>query len=477
MLYRRARVPVRFLLPSVVLLALGLSALSAATTNVSVRDFFYNATNVVINAGDTVTWVNNGGNAHDVVEGLLTTPTGVPRLFDSPTFSSGGSFSWVFTNVGFHRYFCSPHISMFPQQTGTVTVLPPLPAQIGAYLSVPTNNARVTNAFSVQLVGNGAARSSKLARIEFFSGNTFLSSASTYPFTSFATNLPTGTNLLTAVAVDVDGLRGTSAPVTLIHTAVPRTNVIAMTASAFSPNNVTISAGSSVIWSNTQAIAHTATGDATSLEPLCGAGVNLVGASRCTNLFSTPGVYPFFCSIHPSMRGTVFVAQASSSPFVVLTRPAPGGTLATNAPIVLEANASDPDGIGRVQFFRAPNTLLGQVAEPPYTITASLPAGTSSFFARAIDGQGFGNLSPLVTATLINAGPLQLQGVTNLGGNLRFQLTTTPGLTYVTERSAALPSGFQPFQTNVAATSVILITDPLSGSPDAQFYYRAFIQQ
>lgn len=451
--------------------------LRAATTNVSIRDFFYTPTNVVITAGDTVNWVNNGANAHDTVEGLVTQPAGVPRLFDSPTFSSGGSFPWIFTNVGFHRYFCSPHIGMFPQQTGTVTVLPPLPAQIGASIMSPANGARFTNAFTVSIVGNGAARDSKLARIEFFAGSLFVGSDTNYPFTALATNLPVGTNFLTAVAVDVDGLRGTSAPVAIALFSIPSNLVVRIQSSAFIPQTITIGAGSSLVWSNVDALTHTVS-STNSLEPLCGPNVLLTGSVRCTNIFMTPGVYPYYCTIHPTMRGTVIVAQAASAPLVALTRPANGAVLATNGPITFEASASDPDGIGRVQFFRAPNTLLAQIASPPFTVFATgMPTGTHTFFARAIDGQGFGNISAPLSATLLNAAPLQLLNQTNVTNSLQFNLTTTPGLTYITERAGSLPAAFAPFRTNLAVSNTVRITDPIPPGTPTQKFYRAFIQQ
>lgn len=465
------------LLPRIAPALLLLPLLLQTAPGVQIREYYYAPTNLVIAAGDTVRWTNNGVQSHDVAEGPVTLPAGITRLFDSPLLGSGSTFAWTFTNVGFYPYYCTPHIAAFPQQTGTVTVLPPMPANVGAALLSPPDGRRFTNAFTVQLVGNGASRNTNITRLEFYANDTLAGSDTTYPYSIFATNLPAGPNQITVVAVDANGTRGTSAPVAIVLTNIITTNVITMSASAFSPISLAVSAGSTVIWSNTQAIAHTAVGT-NSLEPLCGAGQLLTTTVRCTNVFLTPGVFPYFCSIHPTMRGTVFVAQAASAPLVTLTRPANSATLTTNGPIVLEAAASDPQGLGRVQFFRAPNTLLGQRADPPWSITASgLPAGQATFFARAVDSDGNVNVSAPVTVNLINAVPLQLLGATNLGANLQFDLTTTPGLTYVTERTSSLPSGFNPFQTNAATGSFIRVTDPIPSGVVTQRFYRAYIQQ
>jgi plastocyanin len=59
---------------------------------------------------------------------------------------------------------------------------------------------------------------------------------------------------------------------------------------AFGPNSVTITAGGSVTWTNSDSAPHTATGD---------------GGS-----FDTPGTYTYFCAIHPDMTATVVVVAA-----------------------------------------------------------------------------------------------------------------------------------------------------------------------
>jgi plastocyanin len=71
---------------------------------------------------------------------------------------------------------------------------------------------------------------------------------------------------------------------------------------AFVPNPVNVSQGGVVSWSNTDATTHdmvsdTGLWDSGRIAP--GAGFNFT--------FATKGSYPYHCSIHPSMTGTIVV--------------------------------------------------------------------------------------------------------------------------------------------------------------------------
>jgi plastocyanin len=76
---------------------------------------------------------------------------------------------------------------------------------------------------------------------------------------------------------------------------------------AFQPDPLTVSAGTTVTWTNNGAVAHTVTGTgwgSSTLQP----------GSTYTYTFNTPGVYPYHCSIHPTlMNGTVTVTGAGAT--------------------------------------------------------------------------------------------------------------------------------------------------------------------
>jgi len=71
---------------------------------------------------------------------------------------------------------------------------------------------------------------------------------------------------------------------------------------AFSPPELTVKAGTAVEVKNTQGVSHTFTADDGSfdleLDPNGGGG---------THTFATAGSFPYHCTIHPSMKGTVTV--------------------------------------------------------------------------------------------------------------------------------------------------------------------------
>lgn len=73
---------------------------------------------------------------------------------------------------------------------------------------------------------------------------------------------------------------------------------------AYVPENLTISAGDTVRFTNFDSAPHTAT--ATSGDAALDTGrLNRGGVGELT--FDTPGTYPYFCIFHPSMTATITV--------------------------------------------------------------------------------------------------------------------------------------------------------------------------
>jgi plastocyanin len=83
----------------------------AASKTVSIGDNFFSPATVTIDAGDTVTWKNNGASAH--------TATANNGSFDTGQIPAGQSRSETFSTAGDVPYFCTLHAG----QTGTVKVL------------------------------------------------------------------------------------------------------------------------------------------------------------------------------------------------------------------------------------------------------------------------------------------------------------------------------------------------------------------
>jgi plastocyanin len=71
---------------------------------------------------------------------------------------------------------------------------------------------------------------------------------------------------------------------------------------AFNPNPIMVSVGSTVTWTNNDSISHTATSNTGAFDSgLIGAG----GSFSFT--FQSAGTFPYHCTIHPGMVGSVVV--------------------------------------------------------------------------------------------------------------------------------------------------------------------------
>lgn len=70
----------------------------------------------------------------------------------------------------------------------------------------------------------------------------------------------------------------------------------------FNPPMLTITAGTTVKWTNKDNSAHTVAGDDGSWR-----SSRLNRGSTFTFTFTQPGTYTYFCSLHPAMTGTIIV--------------------------------------------------------------------------------------------------------------------------------------------------------------------------
>lgn len=106
---------------------------SAAQITITITDNAFSPQNVTINAGDTVTWVNNGSVAH--------TATANNGSFDSGTIQPGQSFGAIFNAGGTYAYHCKFHSGM----TATLSVVTP-----GVQATPVVNTTTNSNAAQIQ---------------------------------------------------------------------------------------------------------------------------------------------------------------------------------------------------------------------------------------------------------------------------------------------------------------------------------------
>jgi plastocyanin len=87
-------------------------------------------------------------------------------------------------------------------------------------------------------------------------------------------------------------------------TPTPKTqpNTVTMSGMTFSPVSLTIAKGTTITWQNDDGVAHTSTSDT---------GVwdtgNIPAGSSKTTTFATAGTFPYHCTYHSMMTGTIVV--------------------------------------------------------------------------------------------------------------------------------------------------------------------------
>jgi plastocyanin len=79
------------------------------------------------------------------------------------------------------------------------------------------------------------------------------------------------------------------------------------TAQPFSPANFTVKAGTTVTWVNKDPVTHTVTSTSVPIGAILFDSGNLPYGNTFSVKLTVPGVYHYFCSIHPSMQGTIQV--------------------------------------------------------------------------------------------------------------------------------------------------------------------------
>ena len=79
---------------------------------------------------------------------------------------------------------------------------------------------------------------------------------------------------------------------------------------AFQPNPVYVNVGAKIIWTNDDTQIHTVTSGSVG-SPNSGqifdSGILSPGATF-TQTFLQPGIFPYYCTLHPQMVGTVIVS-------------------------------------------------------------------------------------------------------------------------------------------------------------------------
>jgi len=222
---------------------------------------------------------------------------------------------------------------------------------------------------------------------------------------------------------------------------------------AFTPNNVSINVNDSVTWTWVGS-PHTTTSD----TGLWDSGVFGTGHTF-TRTFTSAGSFPFHCTVHPFMIGTINVQSVNIPPKVAFTSPSNGSVFAAPASFTLSATASDSDGTVTNVAFLQGASLLGNVPTAPYSVSVrNLVGGNYTFSAVATDNAG-GKTTNVLTLSVVAAAPIRLSAPQRPSPtSFQFSYSATLGLSYVVQRSQDL-THWAALSTNTATASSVVFTD------------------
>lgn len=82
----------------------------------------------------------------------------------------------------------------------------------------------------------------------------------------------------------------------------PGTNEVWIQGSAFNPETITVTAGTTITWTNKDGIIHTVTGN----TGLFDSG-NIGNSGTYSLKFTSAGTFQYYCRVHPAMTGKVAV--------------------------------------------------------------------------------------------------------------------------------------------------------------------------
>lgn len=85
--------------------------------------------------------------------------------------------------------------------------------------------------------------------------------------------------------------------------AAHETHTVKITDFAFSPANLTIAAGDSVVFVNEDGAPHTATADNGGFDT-----GRLSRGQSATLTFNAAGTFSYFCAVHPHMKGSITIS-------------------------------------------------------------------------------------------------------------------------------------------------------------------------
>jgi len=165
-------------------------------------------------------------------------------------------------------------------------------------------------------------------------------------------------------------LLSSSAAPLLVSADVPHTTIIALSNTQFVPSAAVINVGDTVTWTNYDQVPHTVTSTTNSYNvtsPLLSTG------SKFSVTFDKAGVFTYYCTVHPSMIGRIYVGVAPPPSAAVLNpSSSPGLTLLVN----------EAGGVGISLTASLNDVAQSQAAGVPISFFARYQDNSSTFWLK-----------------------------------------------------------------------------------------------
>jgi hypothetical protein len=277
--------------------------------------------------------------------------------------------------------------------------------------SVSTSDAVAPGAASISATASDPDGS--IDRVEFYAGTTLIGSDTSAPYSVNWSNIPAGTWTISARAVDdqgamtssaVHGIGASAFATVAIRADVPSGYPTVRLLDHTAGGNCTLQGPRTLV-----IYAHAADDSAVARVEFYAGGTKLgedaTGAVSggetlysCTWANAPAGTHVLtaraiddtgFMTVSEAVTA---VLEANTAPPAVTLQAPPAG-LASGQPLTLSANASDGDGIDRVDFL-LDGVGIGCATAAPWTLAYTAPrVGTYTLTARAIDGRGAAAIS------------------------------------------------------------------------------------
>ncbi|OLY92553.1 Ig-like domain-containing protein [Cnuella takakiae] len=249
-----------------------------------------------------------------------------------------------------------------------------------------------------------ATDSDGVAKVEFYTGTTLLHTDTVAPYEFLWKNLTPGSYAVWAKATDIKGFTTCTAVNSInVINSNPTINLTgpALGSTFDAPAAVTITANAI----DADGIAYVAFYNGGFLL-----GMDSTAPYTFTQTKLQPGNYSFY-ALAADVKGyttnsdTTQVKIVDSSPSISLLNPAVPLTVDAPAAIQISANATDTDGIAKVEFYDG-SSLIGTDSLAPFEMSyADLAPGTYNISAKAYDVKGYSTSTNAVVCTVVDSSP------------------------------------------------------------------------